>query len=78
MHNGDDQDAVGADLVEDAIRKATHDAAPRPGGEQRPSSRECPNTFEGRLDLLGEFVAESRTLTVVVIDGLDEFALRAG
>lgn len=78
VHDGDDEDAVRPDLVEDSVRKPARDAATRTGGERRPSVWECPDRLESGLNLLGKLLAESRPLGVVPINRIREFPLGAG
>jgi hypothetical protein len=42
VHDRNDEDAVGPDLVEDSVRKQAYDAAARTGGEQGPASGNAP------------------------------------
>jgi hypothetical protein len=65
VHDGENEDAVGADLVEDRIRETPDEAATRTDGKDRAWVGEGMNAVEDGLHLLNVLVAKSGTLIVV-------------
>ena len=78
MHDAEDKDAVGPDLVEDPVGKSAYNTAPRARRNEGPCFREGTDPIKGKLHLFGELVAEAWSFIVVVVDGIEELALCTG
>ena len=75
MHNGNDEQDVASDLINDSIWKAHCPAAPCSLGDQRPSFRIFDNSDDGCLDLIRELKTKAVRLSVIVVDGPCELCL---
>jgi hypothetical protein len=75
VHDGQDKDSVGPDLVENAVGKSADNAASRARGNEGPCLREGTDPIKGKLHLLGELVPETWSFLVVVVDRFEELSL---
>ena len=73
MHDGNDENFVHANLINDTVRKTMCDAAACSGGKAMPCNGIGQDALEGLLDGIGKFVAEARTFSVITVDGLSKF-----
>ena len=71
--NGNNQNGVISDLINQAVRETVRSATADAFGEWIPSIRILKDSLHGPLDLRGELVTETFTLKIVIGHGLDEF-----
>ena len=71
--NGYNQNGIGSDLIDQAIRKSVCPATADALGKGVPSFRILQDSLDCSLDLRCELVPESLTLKVVISYGLDKF-----
>ena len=76
MSNGDNQDSVASDLVDDPVRKSFCSASASLFGKPGPGSRVPQYPIDRIGDLPSEFITEIQLLLVVIFDLLLQFNLR--
>ncbi len=78
MHNGNDEDAVFFDAVQNAVRETVREATADISAKYRPSLRQLKYSLDRRSDLEIESRSETGFTRFEIVDGLAEFFIRFG
>lgn len=75
MSKSNDDDLRCFRLVNDTVWETPQLAAPNVATQRRPRLRKLPNALNGEPGFVPELAAQTSTLLVVKVDGLDQLAL---
>ena len=67
MRDGNDQDLIGTDLIDDSVRKSIQAISPGARSDGMPSIREIYNLAQTAIEFFQEFLAEPYSYSVVPV-----------